>query len=132
MALSDSIINSFTKELENYGEAVTIYNSTQTLDTETDYGSLTADTYVDGTDEGTSEVAVIQPMNIKRPQLSEGRLLIGEMIGFFKSISVITENSLVKVDATDRLYKVKELQRLRVSGFLTHYEVILEFVRVVS
>ena len=129
MAIKDTI----TKEITNLGEDVTIYNSTQTVDeSETNYGSVLTDTYVDGTAIGTSEKAVIQPANERRDQMAEGRLLAGDLFAVFKYNSVVTINSLVKVDAKDYLYKVKRIQDLRVSGSVTHYECILEFVRDLS
>lgn len=128
MAIKDTV----TKEITKLGEAVRVYNSTQTLDTDTDYGSIAEDDYVDGTYVGTAETAVIQPANKTREQEAEGRITEGEMFGVFKENSVITNNSLVKVIASDYLYKVKSIETLRVSGVITHYECMLEFVEDLS
>ncbi len=120
-----------SKEITNLGEDITIYNATQTTDDETAYESIVTDDYVDGTNTGTSEKAVVQPMNQSRNQEAEGRLLEGDMSGVFKHDSAITNNSLVKVDANSFLYKVKKLDQLRMQGERTHYEVVLEFIEVV-
>ena len=127
-----SVKDTVTTEINNLGEPVRVINSTQTTDDETAYASVVTDTFVDGTEEGTLETAQIQPVGRSRDQEAEGRLLAGDMQGFFKEDSVITNNSLVKVVATNNLYKVKKIDHLRVKGELIHYEVILEFLRVVS
>lgn len=119
-----------SKTIDNLGESVNVINSEQTTDDDTGYESVVTDDFVDGTNEGTTETAQIQPAMKSRDQESEGQLLAGSMIGFFKWDSVITEKSLVKVNATNNLYKVKKIDTLRVKGETTHYEVILEFMRV--
>ncbi len=117
-----------SKEITNLGEDVTIYNATQTTDSDTAYESIITDDFVDGTNTGTSEKAVVQPMNQSRNQEAEGRLLEGDMSGVFKHDSVITNNSLVKIDSNNFLYKVKKIDQLRMQGERTHYEVVLEFI----
>lgn len=128
MAIKDRV----SRGINKLGEDVTIYNSNQTTDSDTAYDSITADDYLDGTNTGTSEKAVVQPAKQRNDQSSEGRLTEGEMLAFFKEDSVVTKKSLVRVDSTNYLYKVKSIDRLGPSGELTHYEIILEFVRDLS
>lgn len=127
-----SIQATVTKEIDNLGDNVTVYNATQTTDTETAYASLTDDDFLDGSNAGTVEVAVIFPVDRSKDQDAEGQLSQGEMEGIFKYSTTLINKSLVKINSTQALYKVSKIDELRTEGELSHYEVILTFLRVIE
>ena len=122
MAVTSSV--DFDNVADDNGEDVTIYNATETINVE---GSLTDQSLGNG----TIEKAKIQPENLNNIARSEGRLQQGDLFAMFKSTSVITANSLVKLNKTStlKLFKVKNLTEERHSGATHHFESNLEFLR---
>ena len=120
MVVSSSDFDNVASEV---GEAVTIYNPTQTVSS--DYGSLVTDTNIDSG--GTSETAIIQPVKSNNVLRSEGKLKEGDCFGMFKSNSEVEENSLVLVGTN--LYQAKDLTDIRPAGSTHHFEANLIFLR---
>ena len=111
----------FTNVASDIGESVTIYNQTETIDS--DYGGLTVQTL----GSGTSETAVVQREKESNIQRSDGRLVEGDLFAMFISTSVVTPNSIVEYDS--KRYKVIGLDEVRVTGAIHHFEANLRLIQ---
>ena len=106
----------FTNVCNDIGETVIIYAPTQT--NSTDYGSIATSTLGDG----TSETAIVQPMEEGELITHQGHIVFGDLFMMFISTSVIAKDSLLKVSATSKYYRVVFLEEIRPGGTVHHYE----------
>lgn len=113
----------FADVADQIGETVTIYSPTQTFSS--DYDSIATSSL----GSGTQETVVVEPVEAGEIQRHHGKLEFGDIWMFFKSSSVIANDSLVKQDSTSKYYKVVFLEAKRVGDAVHHYEVLLRFVK---
>lgn len=122
MAVTDS--SDFDNVADDVGEDVTVYNMTESTDSD---GALSSQSLSNG----IIEKAIIQPENLNNIARSEGRIQQGDLFAMFRSDSIVTANSVIKLNKTAalKLFKVKNLTEERHSGSTHHFEANLEFLR---
>ena len=120
MTVTDPV--DFMNVAEESGENITIYNGPETLGSS---GSLATQSLGNG----IIEKAIIQPESLNNIARSEGRITQGDLFAMFKNSSVVTKDSLVKINATLQLFKVKNFVEIRPSGAIHHIECNLEYLR---